>query len=123
MPIYSIRCCDCGHRDIILRKVDERDMHIPACICCGSEMERIVDAPYVAPDIQPYQAVAVDVATGKPPVIGSRRQHREFLRRNGYVEVGNDVGGLNPKAGDPRGDFNLRGDLTKATREVLGRAK
>jgi len=41
-------------------------------------------------DIEPYKAVAVDVATGKPPVIGSRSQHREFLRRNSYIEVGNE---------------------------------
>ncbi len=41
-------------------------------------------------DIEPYKAVAVDKTTGKPPVIGGRRQHREFLKRNGYHEVGND---------------------------------
>lgn len=37
-------------------------------------------------DIDPYQAVAVDVATGKRPKIGSRSEHREFLKRNGYHE-------------------------------------
>lgn len=41
-------------------------------------------------DIEPYKAVAVDIATGKPPKIGSRREHREFLKRNGYHERGND---------------------------------
>lgn len=41
-------------------------------------------------DIQPYQAVAVDARTGKVPRIGSRREHREFLRANNYVEVGNE---------------------------------
>ena len=42
-------------------------------------------------DIDPYRPVASDIATGgKRPVIGGRRQHREFLRRNGYVEVGNE---------------------------------
>lgn len=43
-------------------------------------------------DIEPYRAVGSDVACGgKRPVIAGRRQHREFLRRNGYVEVGNEV--------------------------------
>lgn len=43
-------------------------------------------------DIDPYRPVASDVAAGgKRPVIGGRRQHREFLRRNAYVEVGNEV--------------------------------
>jgi hypothetical protein len=41
-------------------------------------------------DIEPYRPVASDVAhDGKRPVIGGRRQHREFLKRNGYTEVGN----------------------------------
>ena len=38
---------------------------------------------HVIPDIEPYQAVTGDVIDG-------RRQHREFLRRNGYIEVGNE---------------------------------
>ncbi|KWO06219.1 hypothetical protein WM26_31125 [Burkholderia cepacia] len=84
-------------------------------------MTRKIVAPYVAPDIGPYQAVAVDVATGKPPVINSRSAHREFLKRNGYVEVGNESVGRKP--GEVRGDFNLRGDLTNATREVLGKTR
>lgn len=41
-------------------------------------------------DIDPYKAVAVDKRTGKVPVIRSRREHKEFLRSNGYVEVGNE---------------------------------
>ena len=43
-------------------------------------------------DLEPYRPVASDVAAGgKRPVIGGRRQHREFLRRNAYIEVGNEV--------------------------------
>lgn len=41
-------------------------------------------------DLDPYQAVATDVALGAPPFITGRRQHKEFLRRNNYQEVGND---------------------------------
>lgn len=42
-------------------------------------------------DIDPYQAVGADVANGgKPPKIGGRRQHREYLKRNAYIEVGNE---------------------------------
>lgn len=47
-------------------------------------------AAMVQADIQPYRAIAVDKETGKVPIINSRKQHREFLRRNDYVEVGND---------------------------------
>lgn len=44
-------------------------------------------ACYIIPDMQPYKAVAGDMA-GKE--IGGRRQHREFLRRNNFIEVGNE---------------------------------
>lgn len=44
----------------------------------------------VMPDIQPYKTVAADIRTGKPIVINSRSEHKEFLRRNGYEELGND---------------------------------
>lgn len=42
--------------------------------------------PQIIRDIDPYRAVAVDVATGSRPNIGSRSEHREFLKRNGYHE-------------------------------------
>jgi hypothetical protein len=45
--------------------------------------------PHLIRDIEPYRSVAVDRATGGRAVVGGRAQHREFLRRNGYVEVGN----------------------------------
>ena len=42
-------------------------------------------------DIEPYRTAASDVASdNKRAVIGSRSRHREFLRDNGYVEVGNE---------------------------------
>lgn len=42
-------------------------------------------------DIEPYRAVASDVASDdKRPVIGSRSRHRQFLRDNGYIETGNE---------------------------------
>ena len=42
-------------------------------------------------DIEPYRAAGADVDAGdRRPIIGGRRQHREFLSRNGYVEIGNE---------------------------------
>ena len=42
-------------------------------------------------DIQPYQAMGADIALGgEPPRITSRSEHREYLKRNGYIEVGNE---------------------------------
>jgi len=52
-------------------------------------------------DIEPYKAVAGDIALkGKRPVIASRQAHKEFLKRNRYVEVGNEpVRSKNPDYG------------------------
>lgn len=47
--------------------------------------------PMVISDIDPYRAVAADKATGKRPMIGGRRQHREFLQNNGYRETGTEM--------------------------------
>lgn len=41
-------------------------------------------------DIEPYKTVATDIACKGRTVIGGRRQHKEFLKRNGYFEVGNE---------------------------------
>ena len=40
-------------------------------------------------DIEPYKPMAVDKNSGQRPIISGRRQHREFLRNNGYIEIGN----------------------------------
>lgn len=56
----------------------------------AAPLVRAGSAPMVISDLDPYRAAAADKHTGKRPVIGGRRQHREFLARNGYVEIGND---------------------------------
>jgi hypothetical protein len=42
-------------------------------------------APYVMPDIQPYQSMQ----TGE--MITSRSHHRAHLRQHGLIEIGNEV--------------------------------
>lgn len=68
-------------------------------------------------DIDPYQAVAEDKATGKAPHIGSRREHREFLKRNGYHERGNDP--TRPKKAE-YADVNPR-ELKQTIDRITGR--
>ena len=58
-------------------------------------------------DIEPYQAMFIDKATGIAPVVTSRSQHRELLRRNDLQEIGNEVkahldGLKRPVPRDPR---------------------
>lgn len=44
---------------------------------------------HVIPDLKDYKSVAWDKERGGQVVVSGRKQHREFLRRNGYEEVGN----------------------------------
>lgn len=74
MPIYDVLCPHCGNRDTMFRHVDERD-DTPEC--CGASMERVISAPMIRPDIQPYQS-PIDGRT-----INSRKQRMEDLKRSG----------------------------------------
>lgn len=59
--------------------------------------------PTIIRDIDGYRTVAGDVANdGKRVHIGSRSRHREFLRDNSYVEVGNDFDRGQVLEGRPR---------------------
>lgn len=102
-------------RDFRVAIVLWREAYVPQDF--ATRDEQVIRTHMVMSDIGAYQAVAIDAATGKPPVITSRSRHREFLKRNGYVELGNEP----VKKQEYRGDHDVRGDLTKATREVLSR--
>lgn len=91
MPLYRHKCPSCGLESDEFRRIENRDDPVD-CPRGHGRMERVIMPSMVQADIQPYRAIAVDKETGKVPVIQSRRQHREFLRRNDYVEVGNDFG-------------------------------
>lgn len=71
---------------------DFHDLDGPWPQACSSHFKAYtgVSSIQIIKDISPYKAVAVDKRTGKVPVIKSRREHKEFLRSNGYVEVGNE---------------------------------
>jgi hypothetical protein len=64
--------------------------------------------PYIIPDILGYQTIACDVANnGNKSYISSRSRHREFLRDNNLVEVGNDYD-AGQVAGSPRRETRER---------------
>lgn len=52
---------------------------------CDKPMQRVICAPMVIADIQPYQSMI----TGE--MITSRSQHRNHLKANGCIEVGNET--------------------------------
>jgi hypothetical protein len=67
----------------------------------------------VMSDLGAYRAAGVDKATGKRPMIDGRKAHREFLSRNGYVELGNEKL-------TPRREELSRGDRVSDIRRALG---
>lgn len=113
MPLYEVQCGICGKRQDIYRKIEDREKDLP--LCCGNAMHNILSPSMINADIQPYRAIAIDKASGERPYITSRRQHKEFLRRNGYVEMPDA-----PKERPIRGDFDCKKELSHATKKVLG---
>ncbi len=88
------------------RYIYDRDLECLVEIGNGSnrpEPEKRTKQKGVISDLQPYRAAGSDIACGgKRPVISGRRQHREFLARNGYVEVGNERGPARSDSPSPR---------------------
>lgn len=62
---------------------------------------------HVIPDIEPYVAIAGDMA-GK--VIRSRKEHREFLKRNNFQEIGNEKDYMTRNGGMSDDNPNLISD-------------
>jgi len=82
MPIYAMKCHSCGHEEEIVRSVSRMNEDLPKC--CDMTMQRMIVAPMVVADIQPYQSMC------DGSWITSRSQHREHLRRHNVIEVGNE---------------------------------
>lgn len=87
MPFYRY-ACGCGKQFDEFRKIDNRN-NAPICVC-GELTELKIMPTSVQADNTNYISAALDKETGKRVSIRSRAQHREFLARNDYVEVGND---------------------------------
>lgn len=78
MPAYSTLCAACGSRNVIYRKIADRD-NLDPCTC-GGAVSRILDKPMVIPEITPY------VSPNGDRVVNSRAQRRDDLARSGAYE-------------------------------------
>lgn len=107
MPLYRIRCEQCGAQDEVIRRLAEYD-DLPEH--CGHRMLRMVSAPMVVTDIPPYRSMA----TGE--MIQGRAEHREHLRKNSLVEIGNEP--IKPWVS--RSDHNVKPELIEAVKQHLG---
>lgn len=96
----------------------DKDLDCLVEIRAGSNWFEPSRGPHVISDIEPYRAVASDIACdGKRPLIGGRRQHREFLSRNGYVEVGNERNGF---SSDNPSERERQADLVHDVKRSMG---
>lgn len=68
----------------------------------GSSTSTLING--VLPEFQPYKPVTGDM---EGQWITSRRQHKEFLRRNNLVEVGNEKGYMTRHGGMAPNNPNL----------------
>ena len=77
MPLYDVRCTECGRGGTLFRIVAERD-NLPYCECGGDQI-RIISAPMLAPMFEPY----LSPVTEQP--ITSKAAQREDLARHGKI--------------------------------------
>lgn len=113
MPTYAWEC-SCGKTAETISPIAERNDHPPQC---HGSMQRIITASYAVPDIAPYMAVTGDKAGQE---ISGRVAHREFLKRNRLIELGNEklVNGT-PDFRPARGA--IREELRRVIPQVLQR--
>lgn len=92
MPIYRISCVQCSKEEEVYRSIKDMD-DLPSCH--GQKMQRVICAPAVHADIQPYKSMV----TGE--MITSRSQHRAHLKQHNLMEIGNEVDAHMKQAGKP----------------------
>lgn len=118
MPSYTFECVNpkCAKQRNDILTLAEHDA--ARFLHCRKPMRQVPAAPQIIRDIQPYRTVAADV-DGKQKMIGSRREHQEFLRRNDLIEVGNEM----PKPKGQKLDLTTGADVKRAIEELKSKRK
>jgi putative FmdB family regulatory protein len=113
MPIYEWECRKCGKLEVFRPfhewRLPPKHPH---------PVVRVLSAPMVIVDIEPYVAMAGDKAG---QVIGSRQEHRAFLKRNKLVEFGNDPPKPKPMRPTVRRQEMLRSMKDSGVSEIIRR--
>lgn len=96
MPLYDYLCSKCGKIQEAYRTIADRDN---GPTCCRRKTVKQISHYHVAPMFTAYRATGKE--RGK--VIRSRAEHRDYLNKHDYIEVGNDKS-LAPPPHDPDRD-------------------
>lgn len=86
---------------------------------CTSHWDKSAAGPQIVRDIDPYVSSAANKHSGKRELVGGRRQHREFLKRNDYVEVGNDSSLFKPPQ-PQKLDLVTKREIVQAIKQIQG---
>ncbi len=77
-PLYDFCCPLCGEvRDVWAHINETRKVHEE----CGRTMKRLISAPNINPDIEPY--LEENISYHKPVYIKSRRHREQVLKEHG----------------------------------------
>jgi hypothetical protein len=110
--LYEYLCSTCGKTIEAVRTVANRNR---APRHCGKATKRqFTPSVHIVPNFQPYRVVGEE----RGLVINSRQEHRDYLRRHGYAEVGND-----PSFAPPPHDPDRIAEKQRETKEALEQLK
>lgn len=105
MPLYVIRCTECGKKEEIFLRLKEYQ-NLPTC--CDVMMVRVITPINVMDDLKPYKSMV----TGE--IIGSRSTHKRHLIQHNVIEVGNEkLPPPKPYGLDNREKDELRRDIAQ----------
>ena len=79
MPLYDVKCIDCGATAELFAS---HSAPLPNCPECLGEMQRMISAPRIMSDIAEYESLMDGTR------ITSRSHHREHMKRHNVVELG-----------------------------------
>jgi putative FmdB family regulatory protein len=79
MAIYPYKCEFCGKTEEVHQRISDYSKAPIVPPCCDGLMVRVITAPMVVPDYQPFQS-HIDGT-----IINSRSAQREYMARNGLV--------------------------------------
>lgn len=86
-------------------------------------------APYIQPDLAPYVPVGGPEGErflknpSEARMIEGRKAHREYLKRNGFIEVGNEKSAFTRYAGKTEDNARRMTPRTQEAREYIERLR
>jgi putative FmdB family regulatory protein len=102
MPLYAVRCDDCGQIGDVFRKLSEHG-DWPVCDC-GTTMVQQITAPMTIHNAEIYDYKS----TLDGEHVTSRQQHINHMRKHNVFEIGNEIGALMDRKPEPMPDMRAQ---------------